>query len=638
MNKKTYRIMSFILALMLFLGEYANVSASAPSSGQMPQSSKIYYVNPTGNDANPGTATAPFKTLTKGASVLVAGDTLIVTGTFNQTLVISNSGTANAPINVIGNAAILNMNGAQGNGIKIIGNYINISGFEVKGTMSHGVLISGENIKFENSSVHHSVLENGSGTCSGAGGWGSAIKVMIGGENVVIRGNTVYENCGEGIGVTRGVNVLVENNTVRDNYSVNIYLDNSPYTTAQKNNVTCTGTYLRDGRNATGIAVAEEEYSGWGAQRHDNYVLNNFVAGCYDGITSWQPEVDGGKLINAVISGNTVASGTRRSIYISSENQNVLIANNTLFGDIVVNYPNGVTVKNNTIGGSPTATATPISSPTNTPIVAASLTATSQPTTTPIVAASLTATSQPSQPTATPIVAASLTATNQPSQPTATPIVVASPTATAQPYIQPTDTLIPASPTQIYIPPTATPPSTAGQPGFYDDKNENFSYSKGWKDVDAMGAYNGSYKTNSNYGSSVSLSFTGASFSILYTDGANYRQMSVYVDGVLIQTIKRSTSKTIYQKRWDYPGKLSAGTHKVKLVFINGNGTFDAIIVHSTAISLASPSPSPTPVPIITQIVPPSWTLPLPTQTPIPPTIVPSETPTSEPPTPMPTP
>ena len=627
MNKTIYRILSAITVLTLLWSGHTSAKASGISSSQAPQATKIYYVSPAGNDANPGTTTAPFKTLAKGVSALAAGDTLMVTGTYNQPLVVSTSGTASAPINIIGSAAVLDMGGAQANGIKVSGNYINISGFDVKGTTSHGVLISGKNVKFENSSVHHSVLENGSGTCSGTGSWGSAVKVMVGGENVVIRGNSVYENCGEGIGVTRGVNVLVESNTVRDNYSVNIYLDNSPYTTAQNNNVSCTGIYLRDGRRASGIAIAEEEYAGWGAQRHDNYVLNNYVAGCYDGISSWQPEVADGKLINAVISGNNVANGTRKSINLDSVNQNVLIANNSVFSAILVNNPSGVTIQNNTVGGVVPATATLVPA---SPTVSAP-TATNIPTNTPATTAvvSPTVTSLPVTPTNTLVVPASPTATSLPVNPTNTLVAYLSPTVTSMPTNTavplPTNTKQPSLPTAT----TSAPANSIKLPGTYDDKSSNFTYSKDWKDVNASGAYNGSYKANSKYGSFINFSITGQSFSILYTDGSTYRQMSVYIDGVLVDVIKRSTSTTKYQKRWN-SGILTNGTHKIQLVFVNANGTFDAIIIPGTAPATAQPA-SPTPVFTITA----QPTLAAPTNTPVPATVVPTNTPV--PPTAVPT-
>jgi hypothetical protein len=573
MNKLTVRILSVVLALALTLGTHFNAGALAVSA-----TSKTVYVSPTGSDAYAGTATAPFRTLAKGISALAAGDTLAVTGTFTQPLVISKSGTATAPINLVGSAAVLKMGGAQPNGIKITGSYVNVSGFEVTGSMSHAVLISGKHVKFENSSVHNNVLDNGAGNCNptgSTGGWASAVKVMVGADDVSVRGNQVYENCGEGIGITRGLNIMVENNTVRDNYSVNIYLDNSPYSTAQNNSVSCTGIYLRDGRRPTGIAIAEEAYSGWGAQRHDNNVLNNSVTGCYDGISSWLPEVSGGKLINAVISGNTVTSGTRKSIAISSVNQNVLIENNKVFAALTVTYPSGVTLKNNSVIGSTVKTATPTSIPASPTVTKTSVLPTATPTVTPVQPLpTVTMTSVP--PTTTP--------TAVPVQPT--PIATSVP-PTAIP------TAVPAQPTPIAtsVPPTAIPTAVPAQPTatlaatqantetIYDDKNAGFVYSANWQDVLDQQAFAGSYKIVADYGASVSLDFTGQSFSILYTDGPIYRRMSVYVDGSLVETITRATSEIKLQQRWDYPGQLAPGAHTLKLVFANGNGTFDAVIV-----------------------------------------------------------
>ncbi len=543
MYKTIYRTMSMIMVLTLTLGSHVDVRALTVSAAP-----KTVYVSPTGSDTNSGSATAPYKTLSKGTSVLAAGDTLVVNGTFSQPLTVSKSGTAATPINIIGKSAVLNMGGTQQNGIKVTGSYVNISGFEVTRTLSHAVLISGKHVKFENSSVHHSVLENGSGVCPGTGSWGSAVKVMLGADDVIVRGNTVYENCGEGIGITRGLNILVENNIVRDNFSVNIYLDNSPYSSARNNSVACTGIYLRNGQRPSGIVLAEELYTGWGAQRHDNSVLSNSVTGCYDGIASWVPEVTGGKLINAVVSGNTVTGGTRRSIAISSINQNVLIENNNTFADISITSPAGITLNNNIVIGTALTTATaspaaPTALPTSIP-----------PTATPTAA--------PVQPTATSI----------PSTPTTAP------TATAVPPTA-TSTAAPVQPSPI--PPTATA-QTISQPSaetYFDDISAGFVYSGNWQDVQDQQAYNGSYKTVADTGASVTTDFTGQSFSILYTDGPIYRRMSVYVDGTLVDTITRATTVTKLQQRWDYPGQLNPGTHNIKLVFANGNGTFDAVIV-----------------------------------------------------------
>lgn len=54
----------------------------------------IFYVSPTGNDANPGTITLPWKTLAKAANTVTAGQTVYVrAGTYNERLKPVNSGT-----------------------------------------------------------------------------------------------------------------------------------------------------------------------------------------------------------------------------------------------------------------------------------------------------------------------------------------------------------------------------------------------------------------------------------------------------------------------------------------------------------------------------------------------------------------
>src|SRR5574337_1643406 len=44
------------------------------------EASTTYYVATTGNDSNPGTATLPFRSISRGVSVLAPGDTLSVRG------------------------------------------------------------------------------------------------------------------------------------------------------------------------------------------------------------------------------------------------------------------------------------------------------------------------------------------------------------------------------------------------------------------------------------------------------------------------------------------------------------------------------------------------------------------------------
>lgn len=342
MSKLPVRVLGLIVVFALVFGGSPTFQVSAASS--------TYYISPTGSDANPGSFSAPFKTFTKAVSVLQAGDTLqVMAGYYIETLDLSRSGTAGAPITVIGNGAVLNMKGVRANGINIKGDHIRVSGFEVVGATDFGILVSGKYITVENNIVHDNVTKNGVGVCGLSASWGSAIKVKVGGENTVIRNNTVYDNCGEGIAVTRGVTALVEGNNVSDSYSVNIYIDNSMFVTVKNNTSYCTGTHLRDGNRAKGVALGEEFYTGWGAQLHDITISGNTITDCIIGIAAYESNV-GGTLTNVAILNNTIPSGQKRSIsLLTLSNQNVRVSNNLIFNSIYVVQPAGITLGTNTI-------------------------------------------------------------------------------------------------------------------------------------------------------------------------------------------------------------------------------------------------------------------------------------------------
>lgn len=332
MKNKVLIIVFFLLLLPIFL---------------FTQSNDI-YVSKNGNDTNSCSFFLPCKSFTRATNLVQPGDTIhILKGIYDTPLAITKSGSSKAYISVIGHGAILR-------GINISGNYIIISNIEIANSISHGIIAGGKYIIIKNSTVHHSVIENGIGpacnTNNEKNGWGSGIKVERGAENITIENNTTYENCGEGIAVTMGKNIVISNNISRDNYSVNIYIDNSSFVTVKNNKAICTGNgYLRDGRRATGIALGEEFYPEWGAQRHDNNILENSIDGCYEGITSWEPDVPGGIEKNLVITGNIIINGINQSISLNWNNQNVLIENNTVDIPIFIENMDGVTLQNNTL-------------------------------------------------------------------------------------------------------------------------------------------------------------------------------------------------------------------------------------------------------------------------------------------------
>ena len=410
MNKTRVRCLSFVIALALALGASSQASAESAHAGQgthqtLLQTGRVFYVSTTGSDSNPGSSTAPFKTFAKAVSVLAPGDTLqVMPGRYAEALIMSKSGTASAPINVIGNGAIVDVRSTKNSAIKISGSYVNLSNFEAVGGLDTGISIPGKNVTVKNNIVHDNVTENGIGTCGIAGSYASALKVGVGGENILIEGNTVYRNCGEGIAITRGVNVTVRSNTVYDNFAPNIYIDNSPYSKVENNLVYCTGAVLRlDGKRPTAIGLGEEFYSGWGAQMHDVMVSGNTIRDCGKGIGLFDSEV-GGTLTNITVTRNYIPSGEARAIAsTSSLNRNIVISYNNIYNDVYLQVPAGITLIGNTILGSstvPTATrvgptptlpsATNTTAPvaTNTPVPVATNTPAPAATSTPTTAVS----------------------------------------------------------------------------------------------------------------------------------------------------------------------------------------------------------------------------------------------------------
>lgn len=306
------------------------------------------YISPTGRDSNECILILPCETFGRAEELAEPGDVIhFLKGTYDEVYLISKSGTPKRPIKIIGHKAVLKS-------LIISGNYIIVSKIEVIGAVYHGIMTTGKHIVIQNSIVHNSVTDNGFGPVCNVnnvrGGWGSGIKVERGSEDITIKDNLVYENCGEGIAATMGKHITIINNTARDNYSVNIYVDNSSFTTVSNNHVICTGNgYLRYDRRPTGIAMGEEFYEGWGAQRHDNQILENIVNGCYEGISSWRSKMSEEVEENLIIRDNIVINETYHSISLYWYNQNVLIENNTIDSPIFITNQDGVTLLNNTV-------------------------------------------------------------------------------------------------------------------------------------------------------------------------------------------------------------------------------------------------------------------------------------------------
>lgn len=381
MNKKQLLITALVmLQVGLAIGlVYWIQREDSVNNNTSANTGRILYLSPNGNDSNPGTQTQPVKTISKANSLLQPGDTLqILSGTYTHKFLITTSGTASMRIKIQAapGATVVFDGGETINPVAdVLGSYLDISGITFKnadkvcasikgqhntvsqvtvtGCGTHGINVGGKNILVENSTAYDTNMENAG--CTSNCSWGSGLKVSEGGEDIILRYNRIYHNYGEGIAVTKGKRVTVHNNHSYDNYSVNIYIDNSSDVVIDRNMATCTSNkkYNREGNHPSAILIGVEQYTGWGAQLNNVTISNNLLAYCNRGIMYWETEVAGGGLKNVKIINNTLWGSHNTALTLNSDGSHsgTIIANNIIHqpDDKLVYVPSnaGLTFSNN---------------------------------------------------------------------------------------------------------------------------------------------------------------------------------------------------------------------------------------------------------------------------------------------------
>ena len=176
-----------------------------------------YYVDQgTGYDENIGSMASPWRTITKAAATLTAGQTVNIKGGYTYTppntsgIIPANSGAA---------GAYITYEGWPGTGIPIIDvtndyyafniskNYINITGLLIKNSVLYGISFTGSNIN-----IYNDILFNNP--------YGGVIRSDSASNNINIL-NNIFRQCGYG-GVSFGsgtgsYNLVVENNIFYNN-------------------------------------------------------------------------------------------------------------------------------------------------------------------------------------------------------------------------------------------------------------------------------------------------------------------------------------------------------------------------------------------------------------------------------------
>jgi parallel beta-helix repeat protein len=268
------------------------------------------YVATTGSDSNPGTQSAPFRTIQKAANVVSAGTTVhVAPGTYAETITSAVNGTASARIRFVSDtkwgAKIVPVAGA--NTIwRASGGYTDIDGFQVDGTgntsVRTGIALNGGNSSIKNTLAHHLAENSG---CDSQGGAAMHSSQSRGAtfNNYDFIGNVVH-HVGAGCSWIQGIYHQSSGNI--------------------KNNIVYATTYA--------IHLYHDD--------HDTVIANNTLfgnssygivyGGCQEGYTNPCP-TSGIKIYNNIIYDNRGGIAGP----VTAEDVNNIIKNNLVFGNTI---------------------------------------------------------------------------------------------------------------------------------------------------------------------------------------------------------------------------------------------------------------------------------------------------------------
>jgi hypothetical protein len=358
-------------------------SLSYPQAGQ----GQVYYVAPTGNDANPGTIAQPWKSITKATATAQAGNTIYFRqGIYKERFLPQNSGSPDNYIiykNYSGETPVISGSGVQIpqlEGLIQIDNksYIQISGFTIQDTFSYwqgGISVD----ESDHIIIDHNLIKNiyTSGISTSRGSHQILIdantltntntgpddtEVSLGtywyAYDIEIRNNYLHSSQGEGIGVAAGPNnVSVHGNRITNmglgRAGAGIYVD--AWTEYQRDIDVFNNLVYN---NPDGIGVANE---GGGLtdniRVYNNLLYNTGWAGQI-GVVSWaNADVTSSRthpIKNVYIYNNTLTNINSHpqngSVFINNwEVENIVVKNNILNSGYCSSYntipTNGVCIK-----------------------------------------------------------------------------------------------------------------------------------------------------------------------------------------------------------------------------------------------------------------------------------------------------
>lgn len=293
-----------------------------------------FYISPTGDDSSgDGSISSPWRTLGEAQNHVGDGDTIYCRegvysatkewlwcgGSVSQPITIRNY-PGETPIfdgaaetfseseaiiafetqNLILDGLVVR-NNDTGRGISAYqSENITVQNCTVYNIATRGLGGSGRYMNFISNEVYNCCNANENGAM-GSSGWPSALSTYYWwstgdrSSNIVIRGNYVHDNWGEGINALNSDGVTIADNRVADNYAVLIYLDSARYANVERNYLTATNSnFFRsdNGNAAVCISIANELSTD--EPPEDILIANNILYSPYKGIGFWQADTNPG--------------------------------------------------------------------------------------------------------------------------------------------------------------------------------------------------------------------------------------------------------------------------------------------------------------------------------------------------------
>jgi parallel beta-helix repeat protein len=281
-----------------------------PTPDPLPLTTYNFYVAPTGSDTNPGTKSAPFKTIARAARAVLPNSTVhVAPGTYAGGFKTTVSGSASARIYFVsttkwGARIVPPASSSNSTAWDNRGSYVDIIGFQIDGTSSqagtkwlHGIYNGGSYDVIKGNWVHH-IASNV--PCTSAGGSAIGVDSYYHGVKSDVIGNLVHDIGPAGCRFIQGIyistsgtvknnvvyrvaegaihlwhdatNVIITNNTVTSSHTGIIVGGGDFYhTTGGNNNTIVANNIVYD--NAMGIS--EQGQTGSGNRYTNNLVYQN---------------------------------------------------------------------------------------------------------------------------------------------------------------------------------------------------------------------------------------------------------------------------------------------------------------------------------------------------------------------------